>query len=94
MTFEHRLLVGFEEIKAVVFECNACKTRTSIPMAEFNGSPSICPKQHAWDVTDAVVQTAPAFKVLAVLLTKMSDINFQKQVGFKVFLEFVAKKPD
>jgi len=94
MTYEHRLLVGFEEIKAVVFECNACKTRVSIPMAEFNGAPFGCPKQHAWESNRATVETMPAFKALALFLARLSSDDFQKQVGFKVFLEFVAKKPD
>ncbi|MHB8413169.1 MAG: hypothetical protein ACYDDI_14650 [Candidatus Acidiferrales bacterium] len=92
MTFEHRLLVGFEEIKSVVFECRACKTRVSIPIEEFNGSPLLCPKQHAWDISDAIVQPMPAFKVLASLLKQLGNADFQGKIGFKVFLEFSGKQ--
>lgn len=88
MTFEHRLLVSFEEIKAVVFECSTCKTRTSIPTEEFSGAPTMCPKQHAWKVNESTIETAPAFKVLAGLLKRIGSDDFQKQVGFRVFLEF------
>ncbi len=94
MTFEHRLLVGFEEIKAVVFECNTCKTRTSIPLAEFNRAPYVCPKQHAWNISELTVETSPMFHALALLLSRLATDDFQKQAGFKVYLEFVARKLD
>lgn len=94
MTFEHRLLVSFEEIKAVVFECNTCKTRISIPMEEFSKAPQICPKMHAWESGRAAVESGPAFTALALLLKRLGSDDFQKQVGFRVFLEFVARKPD
>jgi hypothetical protein len=88
MTFEHRLLVGFGEIKAIVFECNNCKTRVSIPMEEFSGAPLTCPKQHDWKGGESTVGEVPVFKGLALLFKRMGSDDFQKQVGFRVFLEF------
>lgn len=88
MTFEHRLLVSFEEIKAIVFECNTCKTRIAIPMEEFSGAPLLCPKQHAWKANESTVETSPAFKALALLLRRIGSDDFQEHVGFRVFLEF------
>lgn len=88
MTFEHRLLVSFEEIKTIIFECNACKTRISIPLEEFTAAPLMCPKQHAWKANEETIETAPAFKAFALLLKRLGDDHFQKQVGFRVFLEF------
>lgn len=88
MTYEHRLLVSFEEIKAIVFECNTCKTKVSIPMEEFSAAPLICPKQHAWEANKSTVETAPAFKALALLLKRVGSDDFQRQIGFRVFLEF------
>jgi hypothetical protein len=94
MTYENRLLVGFEEIKAVVFECNACKSRVSIPLEKFDEAPRICPKQHAWNIHVPTLETMPAFNALALLLSRLASDDFQKQAGFKVHLEFVAKKPE
>ncbi|MGO9316220.1 MAG: hypothetical protein ACLPXT_15865 [Terracidiphilus sp.] len=92
MTFEYRLLVGFEEIEAVVFECLTCKTRTSIPVAEFNKPPAQCPKQHVWNTGEPVLEGKPVFHVLAMLLGKLADPTLQKHCGFRVSLEFPAKK--
>ena len=93
MTYEHRLLVGFDEIKAIVFECNICKSRVSIPAAKFDGPPTICPKQHAWNINAPTVETQPVFHALAVLLSTLPGHAFQQQAGFRVFLEFEEKEP-
>lgn len=92
MTFENRLLVGFEEIKAVVFECNVCKSRVSIPRERFDEPPLICPKQHAWNVQGLTVETQPIFNALAFLLSSLAGHSFQQQSGFRVFLEFEEPK--
>jgi hypothetical protein len=91
MTFEHRMLVGFDEIKAIVFECNVCKTRVSIPMGQFDRAPVVCPKQHVWNINGPRLETSPVFSALSLLLTRLGSEDFQGQVGFKVFLEFAAK---
>jgi hypothetical protein len=91
MTYEHRLLVGFDEIKAVVFECNTCKSRVSIPREKFDESPHICPKQHAWNVHGLTVEAQPVFNALASLLSSLAGHPFQQQTGFRVFLEFEEK---
>ena len=95
MTFEHRLLVGFGEIKAVVFECNECKTRTSIPIQEFSGPPPFCPKQHGWNTNKPLMDAVtPAFKALAQLLQALRDPTetLYTSAGFKIFLEFDAEE--
>lgn len=94
MTFEHRLLVGFDEIKAVVFECNECKTRTSIPVKEFNAPPLLCPKEHAWVTNKPVIEQMTALAALGSLLKSLRDEAFQERAKFRVFLEFEAKKLD
>ena len=94
MTFEHRLLVGFDEIKAVVFECNVCKTRTSIPVAEFNSPPLLCPKQHKWTTNKPEIEKSAAFGALALLINCLRDpMNaIYEQAGFHIFLEFEEPK--
>lgn len=92
MTFEHRLLIGFDEIKAIVFECNTCKTRTSIAIKEFNAPPLLCPKQHAWTTNKPTIEATPALNALALLLQRLGTEDSISQTGFKIFLEFEAEK--
>jgi hypothetical protein len=94
VTFEHRLLVGFEDIKAVVFECNVCKTRTSIPLSEFKRPPLSCPQQHAWEPNGLTIESMPVFRALATLFESLVRKDFQGQTGFKVYLEFTCTKSE
>ena len=42
MTFEHQLIAGLDDIKAVTFECGSCKTRTTIPIEKLTEAPRAC----------------------------------------------------
>ena len=92
MTFEQRMIIGFGDIKAVIFECNACKVRTSIPISELSAANLSCPKRHGWIVNKFAIDRSTAFDALALLLTSLADKKFQDEVGFKVFLECESKK--
>jgi hypothetical protein len=94
MTFEHRLLVGFEEIKTVVFECNTCKTRVSIPVKEFTAGLVSCPKRHGWVTNSLAIERATAFDALAMLIARLGDPIFQEQSGFRVLLDFDSPQRD
>lgn len=43
MTFEHKIIVGLDDINAVVFDCNKCHTRVSVAPENIT-IPSQCPK--------------------------------------------------
>ena len=94
MTFEHRLLVGFEEIKAVVFECNICKSRTSIPSEKLERIPVKCPNNHAWILNKPVLDNIAAFDAFVLLLHGLRDpmADVSNQAGFRILLEFESPK--
>ena len=75
MTLEHRLLVGFDEIKAVVFECNTCKTRTSVPIGKFDAPLAVCPQGHRWVTDKPMIPQGPAFHALAFLLARVAQVD-------------------
>ncbi len=92
MTFEQRMIIGFDDIKAVIFECNICKVRTSIPIVELEAARLSCPKHHGWVVNKFAIDRSTAWDALALLLKNLADKKFQDEVGFKVFLECESKK--
>jgi hypothetical protein len=42
MTIERRIVVGLDDIRAVSFECNKCKTRTTVLSERLTGIPEKC----------------------------------------------------
>lgn len=92
MTFEHKLLVGFNEIKAVVFECNQCRVRTSIPIEQFTRPPLTCAQQHVWNTNRPTIDNKTALDALVMLLKYLSAEDFSRSAGFNIFLEFDAEK--
>jgi hypothetical protein len=93
MTFEHRVICGLEEIKAIVFECKECKARVSLDARETKKPPATCPNGHHWDwnVYLGYGSTESPYVALLSALTKLTEPGL-KDVGFKVFLEFEEPK--
>lgn len=87
MTVEHRVIFGLEEIKAVIFQCNQCKTRVAIIPDELESIPHKCPKEHAWDWNIAPEFSGSCFLGLITSLRKLKDPIYEK-TGFKILLEF------
>jgi hypothetical protein len=54
MTVEHKLVVGLEEIKAIIFECAECKSRIVLTPEDVGTPPNKCPRGHSWEwnITD------------------------------------------
>ena len=90
MTFERKLLVGFHEIEALVFQCNQCQSRTAIPIQKLESIPA-CPNHHNWNVDiESFVGQKSFFELLISLVRKFGnpDDHLNKQSGFTILLEF------
>lgn len=93
MTYEHRILCGIEEIKAITLECEECKARVALSPSNTKEPPARCPNNHAWDwnVPLGYRSTESPFIALFSALRKLADPGL-KNVGFKVFFEFEKPK--
>jgi hypothetical protein len=92
VTFEHKILAGFEEIQAVVFECNTCKTRVSIPVKEFTSGSISCPKKHGWTTGNLAIDRLNGVDAFAMLVAHFGNSAFQEQSGFRILLDFDSKQ--
>lgn len=86
MTYEHKIVVSLDEIRAVVFECNTCKSRTAISPANLLAIPENCPNGHLWQRTGLGHTGA-----WVTSLKHFSDPVYEKS-GFKILLEFEEPK--
>lgn len=93
MTYEHRIVCGIEEVKAVTLECRECKARVSLRPDNTARPPSKCPNGHAWDwnVSLGYESTESPFIAMFSVLKKLADPAL-KDVGFRVLLEFEKPK--
>ncbi len=93
MTFEHMIVVGLEEIKAIIFQCNECKSRISLSPENVDSPPSRCPRGHAWDwnVPGEYQTMGSPFVSFPLSLKKLRD-PLSQRAGFKMFLEFEEPK--
>ena len=43
VTFERKIVVGLEEIRAISFECHKCKSRLTVSPDDLRDIPAACP---------------------------------------------------
>jgi hypothetical protein len=93
MTFEHKLLVGLGEIKAIVFECNECHSRTVFLPGDVEVPPLKCPREHHWDWNTPSEPRAFETSFAAFLwgVKRLRD-SARKNPGFTILLEFEEPK--
>ena len=89
MTFERKIVVGLEEIKAVIFQCSKCESRMSIAPDRFDAIPEQCPNGHPMLTAKTLPHDFGGSLMLGFLmaLKKLKDPIYDS-VGFKIFLEF------
>jgi hypothetical protein len=94
MTSERRIIVSLSDIKAVVFECDECKARTSIVPERFQFIPDTCPSGHRWaSQTGEMLGQAPFMPMgFIYALKKLRTANYEK-MGFRILLEFEELEP-
>jgi hypothetical protein len=93
MTFERKIVVGLEEIKAVIFQCNKCGSRMSIAPDKFDDIPGQCPNGHPMLTAKFLPQDFGGSLMFGFLqaLKKLKEPIYES-AGFKIFLEFEEPK--
>jgi len=91
MTFEHRIVVSLSEIKAIIFECNECQSRSAIVPEKLDSIPKRCPNGHAWAPDTGAEHSGWMFSALTKSIRTLRDPLYEN-VGFKIFLEFEEPK--
>ena len=89
MTYEHKIIIGFDEIKAIIFECNQCKCKTVIVPEELNTTPNSCPKGHSWDwnVITEYRDFGSPFVGFFKFFRFLREASLSERVGFKILFE-------
>jgi hypothetical protein len=96
MTVERKIIIGLEDIKAVVFECTSCLSRVSIPPQARGNTriPNECPQCSAkWSVLDPlkygdqISLTPHANLVTSIERLKSFSDELIKMAGFKILFE-------
>jgi hypothetical protein len=92
MTFERKIVIGLEEIKAVIFQCNKCGSKISIAPDKLDSIPRQCPNDHAF-----LWNPSPEFagSMLGAFTTSIKKLRepIYENLGFKIFLELEEPKP-
>jgi len=89
MTFENKIVVGLEDIKAVTFECAACKSRLTVPPNKIR-IPNRCPappcdQQWLPDLLEDVRAPASPYLRLCNALRQIREL--ENAVPFRILLE-------
>ena len=99
MTFEHKIVVGIEDIKAVIFECRneKCKTRTTVPVDVLREVPRVCSScQSLWNIDNIpahVTTSAGAPVALVHAIVTMRVLRREaREAAFRILLEFDEPK--
>jgi hypothetical protein len=92
MTFERKIVVGLEDIKAVIFQCNRCGSRIVLTPQSLDSLPKVCPQDHPWKTNIPVESyNASTLNLFTITLKKLVD-RLHEDNGFKVYLEFEEPK--
>jgi len=97
MTFERKIVVGLDDIKAITFECAKCKTRTTVPADSLREIPGACNSCNAiWLIKDMptyVSTSGPAPIALIQAIGRMRILIQESKETFRILLEFEEPKP-
>jgi hypothetical protein len=88
MTFERKIVIGLEDIKAISFECNDCPFRITMSPDDVGEIPSKCSAGHSWVLGQNIPTIAPPLKTFTGSLALLRTILGQKALGFKILFEF------
>ncbi|MGB7749934.1 MAG: hypothetical protein WCF88_00155 [Candidatus Acidiferrales bacterium] len=91
MTFERKIVVGLEEIRAITFECHKCKSRLTVSPDDIRDIPAACPHcNFSWRLPeDPSAAPSGSFPKAFAFGIRELKIRFGADViGFKILLEF------
>jgi hypothetical protein len=94
MTFERKILVGLEDIKAISFECQGenCKYRITVSPDEPIELPANCPHGHRWISGEPQAMAIPPLLKFTKTLAQVRVLSTQKTLGYRILLEFDEPK--
>jgi hypothetical protein len=100
MTIERKIIIGLEDIKAVIFACHSCLSRVSVPpqVGSHMRIPTECPQCRAkWSLLDPVkygdhVATPYVNFVMSLQRLRAFTKETTDATGFTVLLEFQEPK--
>jgi hypothetical protein len=98
MTFERKIVVGLDELRAVTFECvnPTCKARTTIHVDGLRSIPDGCNACNAiWNpkiLNDYVQTSGPAEAALINSIVRVRTLIQEKRCPVRILLEF--NEPD
>lgn len=97
MTFEHKIVVGFDDLKAVSFQCKNCGARMSIQAKSLRDVPLACGSCNAgWRTASGAGQGMTAESAAQGLVEAIVSLRVlirENQDLFRVLLEFEEPKP-
>jgi len=91
VTFERKIVVGLEEIRAISFECHQCKTRLTVSPDDIRDIPTACPHcSFSWRLPEDAKAgpVASAAKNFAFGISELKIRFGADVIGFKILLEF------
>jgi hypothetical protein len=97
VTFERKIVVGLEEIRAITFECHKCKSRLTVSPEDIRDIPAACPHcNFSWRLPEdaAVMPAGSPPKVFAFGIRELKIRFGADVIGFKILLEFDEPRRD
>jgi hypothetical protein len=90
VTFERKIVVGLEEIRAISFECHKCKSRLTVSPDDIRDIPASCPHcNFSWrQPIDPEAGPVSPPRNFAVGIKEIRIRFGADVIGFKILLEF------
>jgi hypothetical protein len=92
MTFERKIVVGLEDIRAISFKCAHCEYRVTVSPDKVSGIPAHCPNGHDWTQGEQEAMIVPPLLQFTTTLAKLRTLLSQKALGYRILLEFDEPK--
>jgi hypothetical protein len=105
MAIERKIIIGLNDVKALVFECNICKSRISIPIEEavdIASMPKKCYIGHHWNWNIAPAASSSPYAAIIQALASINAIetgdeernkpDIATRSEFRVLMEFEDPK--
>ena len=89
MIMEHKILIGLDDIKAVIFECRKCKSQQRILMSNLNETPNSCTQCNSgWIQKDNSYHSYPSrLDNFVKSMKKLLELENSNTVNVKILLE-------
>jgi len=95
MTFERKIVVGLDDIKAVAFECKECTVRTTVPIEKLSPEPPrSCPscKTTWWGLPSPgqhyVTTSGPAILAFVEGLLRSRNLLLEQKDSVRILFIF------